>query len=137
MTNFYPFLNLNSGAFIPGQQIPRVKNLEEAKNYPCPPNTEVILLCADDETVLYFKKTDANGYCTVDRHRHYPDPEPTQQDINDQRYISVDTFNKFKEEILDAINARNSGENQANKKHDANRPYKQQPGSDANVHGKF
>lgn len=102
MQNF-PFFNFNSGAYISGQQIPRVKGQDEAKNYPCPPNTEVVLLDADDETVLYFKKTDANGYCTVDRHRHYPDPEPTQQEINDQRYITVDVFNKFKEEMLDAI----------------------------------
>ena len=132
MQNF-PFFGFNPGAIITGQQIPRVKGMEEARNYPTPPNTEVILLDADDETILYFKKTDANGYCTVERHRHYPDPEPTQQELNDKRYVTVETFNQtinqFKEEMLNAITStatkHAAGENPANKKHDGNRPCKQ------------
>ena len=135
MNQLYPFMGLNSGALIPGQQIPKVKGLEEAKNYPCPPNTEVVLLDSDDESVLYFRKTDVNGYCTVERHRHFPDPEPSQQELNDQRYISVETFNKFREEILDAINRRSNGETTTTKKYDANRTNKQQSGANAQVHG--
>lgn len=125
MLQNFPFYNINPGALIPGQQIPRVKGLEEAKNYPFPPNTEGVLLDADDASVLYFKKTDVNGYCTVDRHRHYPDPEPTQQELNDQRYVTADAFNKFKEEMLSAINRRTGNENPTVKKYDANRTNKQ------------
>ena len=136
MNQQFPFFNFNTGAFMPGQQVPRVKGLEEAKNYPCPPNTEVILKDADDDTILYFKKTDANGYCTVDRHRHYPDPEPTQQEINDQRYVSAETFNKFKEEILDAINRSSFSSESTVRKHDANSMLKQQSGTNGSPNGK-
>ena len=130
MTNPYQLFTVNSGALLPGQQIPKVKGLEDAKKYPCPPNTEIILLDTDDDSVLYFRKTDANGYSTVTRHRYYPDPEPTQQELNDQRYITIDAFNKFKEEMLDAINAatrvkQSNRETTTNKKYDANSTYKQ------------
>ena len=137
MNQNFPFFNFNPGAFVSGQQIPKVKGVEEAKNYPSPPNTEVVLLDADDNSVLYFKKTDANGYCTVDRHRHYPDPEPTQQEINDARYISVTEFNKFKEDVLNAINSRSgNNENSAVKKYDGNRTNKFQSGTNASINGK-
>ena len=139
MTPNFPFFNFNTGAYISGQQIPRVKGIEEARNYPCPPNTEVILMDTDDETVLYFRKTDANGYATVERHRHYPDPEPTQQEINDQRYVTVTAFNQFKEDVLSAIRSTakqsNAGSASQNKKYDENRSNQRKPGTDASVNG--
>ena len=81
---------------------PRVKNSEEAEKYPLGPNSEMVLFDASDDTILYLKKTDAQGFSTVIRHRYYPDPEPTQQEINDQRYVTIDEFNKLKEELLNA-----------------------------------
>lgn len=139
MTPNFPFFNFNSGAYISGQQIPRVKSIDEARNYPCPPNTEVILMDSEDETVLYFRKTDANGYATVERHRHYPDPEPTQQEINDKRYITVDTFNQFKEEILSEIRSANkyssAGQTSKNKKYDENSSFQRKSGTDAGFNG--
>ena len=120
----YPTINFN-GAFITGQKIPKVKGTGGANEYPTPPNTEVVLLDSDDDTILYIKQTDANGYGTVTRCRYYEDPEPTQQEINDMRYITIDEFNKFKEEMLSAIRSNQSGYNtESNKKNENN--YKQQ-----------
>lgn len=119
MNNLYPTLNLN-GAFITGQTIPKVRGTDEASKYPTPPNTEVVLLDGADDTILYIKKTDANGYGTVTRCRYYEDPEPTQQEINDKRYITIDEFNKFREEMLNAVRSvsgNNTDSNKKNEKH--------------------
>ncbi|MBO7452564.1 MAG: hypothetical protein J6U54_19725, partial [Clostridiales bacterium] len=118
-TGLYPSFNFS----IPNVNyisIPRVRNSEEAEKYPLGPNSEMVLLHASDDTILYFKKTDAQGFSTVVRYRYYPDPEPTQQEINDQRYVTIEEFNKLKEELLNATRQSNwkRRENQSTKKDD-------------------
>lgn len=96
------FPSINLGAFMSGQKIPKVDGTKEADKYPTPPNSEVVLLDSKDDTLLYVKTTDINNYSTVKRCRYYEDPEPTAQELNDQRYITIEEFNKFKEELLNA-----------------------------------
>lgn len=96
------FPSINFGALMSGQKIPKVDGMKEADRYPTPPNSEVVLLDSKDDTLLYIKSTDVNNYSTIKRCRYYEDPEPTAQELNDQRYITIDEFNKFKEELLNA-----------------------------------
>lgn len=102
--------------------LPRVSSTKEVEDFPMTSlNSEEVYLNKEDDTVLYIKRVDANGKCTTTRYRFYPDPEPTQQQINDERYVTADQFNKFKEDILNSINQnkfngrnRNNGSKPAN-----------------------
>lgn len=75
-------------------QIPRVNGSSEAKNYPSQYGSEIVLLDSNDSSLMYIKNTDANGMVRVSRYRYYEDPEPTQQEINDSRYLTKDEFNQ-------------------------------------------
>lgn len=118
------FPNLSSQLFYPRMNnlIPRVSSTKEVEDFPMTSlNSEEVYLNKEDDTVLYIKRVDANGKCTTTRYRFYPDPEPTQQQINDERYVTADQFNKFKEDILNSINQnkfngrnRNNGSKPAN-----------------------
>ena len=92
--------------------VPLVSNVEEAKSYPSPFNSEIFLKDSADETLLYIKKTDVNGVVSVKRYRYFEDPEPTQQEINDERYITKVDFDKqiqsLRNDIFEAIN-KNKG----------------------------
>lgn len=117
--NLYPSINF-SLPNINYISVPRVKSTEEAKQYPLGPNSEQVLFNSEDNSVLYLKKTDAQGFPSVERYRYYPDPEPTQQEINDKRYVTIEEFNSLKEELLNAARQSNwkRRENQPNKKDD-------------------
>lgn len=85
----------------------RVSSTKEVEDIPISAlNSELVCLNKDDDSVLYIKRVDSNGKATVKRYRYYEDPEPTQQEINDQRYVTMDSFNKFKEDILAALNKK-------------------------------
>lgn len=92
--------------------VPLVSNVEEAKSYPSTFNSEIFLKDSADETLLYIKKTDINGAVSVKRYRYFEDPEPTQQEINDERYITKVDFDKqiqsLRNDIFEAIN-KNKG----------------------------
>lgn len=100
----------NISALIPGQILPSVHGTSEAEKYPTPNNSEVVLKDADDDTLLYIKTTDVNGFGKVKRMRCYEDPEPSIQDLNDQRYVTIEDFNKFKKEMKEILDSgRNNG----------------------------
>lgn len=85
--------------------LPRVSSTKEVEDFPMTSlNTEEVYLNKEDDTVLYIKRIDTNGKCTTTRYRFYPDPEPTQQQINDERYVTIDQFKQLKEDILNTIN---------------------------------
>lgn len=126
----------NISALMPGQMLPSVHGTSEAEKYPTPNNSEVVLKDSDDDTLLYIKTTDINGFGKVRRLRCYEDPEPTIQDLNDRRYVTIDDFNAFKAELSkkleDAItNGRssrqpNDGANSEDKRYEkgGNRKFK-------------
>lgn len=93
--------------------IPTVSGSGEAKQYPSAFNSEIVLKDSNDDTLMYIKKTDVNGAISVKRYRYYEDPEPTQQEINDERYITKEDFEKqftnFKNDILNTINKQHKG----------------------------
>lgn len=105
-------INFNSiSALIPGQTIMSLHGTAEVDKYPIPNNSEVAFKDADDDTLMYIKTTDANGFGKVKRLRYYEDPEPTEQELNDRRYVTIEDFNKFKSEIKEILNnGRNSGQ---------------------------
>lgn len=88
------------------QQLPRVNGSSEAKNYPSSFNSEIVLLDSNDSSLMYIKATDMNGAVRVSRYRYYEDPEPTQQEINDSRYLTKEDFNRqiaeLKQELLNS-----------------------------------
>lgn len=102
-----PMLQMNNSLYN-STSIQKVGSCEEAKSYPAPFNSEIVLKDASDDTLLYIKKTDINGATSVKRYRYYEDPEPTQQEINDERYITKEDFNKqmtdLRNDIFSALN---------------------------------
>ena len=88
--------------------LPRASSVKEVDETPITTlNSEQVFLNKDDDTIMYIKRVDSNGKVTSTRYRFYEDPEPTQQQINDSRYVTIDEFNKLKEEILSSINNKN------------------------------
>ena len=84
---------------LSGTEIPKVQTVADASRYPAKPNSEDVLLDSNDPDIAYFRKTDANGFVQVDRRRCIPEPEPTQQDLNDARYLSREEFSNFMNEF--------------------------------------
>lgn len=107
---------------VGASSIPTVGNTEEAKSYPTAFNSEVVLKDSSDETLMYIKKTDVNGAISVKRYRYYEDPEPTQQQLNDERYITKADFelqmNNLKNDILNSINKSRGKYNNGNRSND-------------------
>lgn len=88
--------------------IERVSSIKDIENTPITTlNSEDVYFNKDDDTVLYISRVDSNGARTIKRYRYYEDPEPTQQQINDSRYVTIEEFNKLKDEILSSINNKN------------------------------
>lgn len=78
------------------QQLPKVNGLESAKAYQTQPNSQVALFDANED-IMYIKTTDASNFPTI---RIFKFSEVTETDIKDERYLTIDEFNKFKEELL-------------------------------------
>lgn len=90
--------------------IPKVKSTDEALRYPAQRSNEDVLFDENDPQIAYFRSTDANGYVQVDRRRCISEPEPTAEEIADQRYLSrsefsnfIDSFNQFREEMMSNV----------------------------------
>lgn len=85
--------------------IQRVASIKEIESTPITTlNSEEVYLNKEDDTVLYISRVDSNGSRIIKRYRFYEDPEPTQQQINDSRYVTIEDFNKLKEDINTLIN---------------------------------
>lgn len=79
-----------------GQQLIKVNGLDSAKAYQTQPNSQVALFDANEDT-MYIKTTDASNFPTI---RIFKFSEVTETEIKDERYVTMDEFNKFKEELL-------------------------------------
>lgn len=79
-------------------QLIRVNGIESAKAYPTQPNSTVALFDSNDD-IMYIKSTDASNFPTVRRFRFH---EEAVENVvtNNVQYVTVDEFNKFKEEML-------------------------------------
>lgn len=110
---------------IPGPQLTRVNGLDSAKAFPTVANAMYALFDENDD-ILYIKQTDASNYPTIKRYRFVLEEE---KPVTLQQYVTVEEFNKFKEELLNAKqfirtesgsnkSKWNNGSSGSNQKHD-------------------
>lgn len=90
----------NNQTLLPGQRLIKVKGYEAADKYPMPRDCETVLF-DDDEDYFYVKKTDTNGGVMLCRFKYEEDPIPH---FDPKKYVTVDDFAKFKEDILNGFN---------------------------------
>lgn len=93
-----PLMGTQFQPSIAGNQLIKVKDLDSAKAYPTSPNSSVALFEENDD-VMYIKSTDANNFPTIRKFRFTEEPLEVP---NSSQYVTLDEFNKFKEEILNA-----------------------------------
>lgn len=104
------------------QELNRVNGMDSAKAFPTAPNSTVALFDSNDD-VMYIKSTDASNFPTIRRFRFIEEPEVQN---NNAQYVTVDEFNKFKEEVLNAqqfiqsANKWNVAEHATNTEHNEN-----------------
>ena len=92
---------LNSNPLLtPGQRLLRAKGFEAAEKYPFPRDCEAVIF-DEDEDVFYLKFTDVNGAVTVRMFDYTERPIPK---FDPTKYVTVDDFKSFKEEILNGFN---------------------------------
>ena len=74
----------------------KVNGLESVKAYSTVPNSTVILFDANED-IFYLKTTDASNYPSI---RSFTFEELKAPTDNVTQYVTMNEFNKFKEEIL-------------------------------------
>lgn len=79
------------------QGLVKVSGIDGAKAYQMPPNAAAALF-HESEDIFYVKTTDGAGFPTIRAFRFEPMEEETK-DTRDCRYVTVEEFNKFKEEL--------------------------------------
>lgn len=95
-------LNTQNPTLLPGQRLLSVKGgYEAAEKYPTPRDCEAAIF-DEDEDYLYIKRTDTNGGVTITRYSLIEDPIPR---FDPKKYVTVDDFTSFKEEILNGFNS--------------------------------
>ena len=102
----YPFMN-NYAALSKSNEPITVNGLDSAKAYPTMPNSRIILFDTTDD-IFYCKETDSNNFPTIRTYR-YTEVQPTSK--VDPQYVTLEEFNKFKEELLNGEQFVRSGGN--------------------------
>lgn len=74
----------------------RVKGIDSAKAYPTSPNTDTIMFDEDND-VMYLKSTDASNFPTV---RRFVFHEEEDTPVEEAKYVTLEEFNRFKEELI-------------------------------------
>ena len=89
---------LPSNASSGNDQLVGVNGFESAKAYPTKPNGTYVLFDTNKD-VFYVKNTDASNFPTLKAYsfKEITNPEET---ANDEKYVTVEEFRKFKKEIL-------------------------------------
>lgn len=80
-------------------QLTQVNGIESAKAYPTAPNSMYALFDSNDD-VFYVKTTDASNFPVIKKYRFYEETEPVKEEAS--KYVTVEEFEKFKKEMLDA-----------------------------------
>ena len=83
------------------QSLLRVNGIESAKAYPTQPNSMVALF-DENEDVFYIKSTDASNFPTIKKYRFTEEVEKKPEEIANEKFVTIEEFSKFKEEVLDA-----------------------------------
>lgn len=83
------------------QTILKVNGIESAKAYPTQPNSMVALF-DENEDVFYIKSTDASNFPTIRKYRFVEETDKKENEIDSSKFVTVDEFSKFKEEVLNA-----------------------------------
>lgn len=93
--------NIINPVLTPGQRLLSIKGGYEAvEKYPMPRDCHAPIF-DEDEDYLYIKRTDANGGASIQRYHLEEDPIPK---FDPKKYVTVEDFNNFKEEILNGFN---------------------------------
>lgn len=90
----------------------KVKGIESMKQFPMQPNSRDMAFDMDDN-IFYVATTDASNFRTIERFRfeRIEDEVPAAP-----QYVTMEEFNKFKEDILNGKHAVRSGaDNSSNK----------------------
>lgn len=109
MTNYFnPYGNNTQFGFSPfiqnttqpqAQQLTKVSGLDGAKAYQMAPNSAVALF-HESEDILYIKVTDGAGFPTIRTFKFTPCEETPTVEV--EKYVTIDEFEKFKQEVLNA-----------------------------------
>lgn len=99
-----------------------VNGLESVRMFQTKPNSKYVLFDLNED-ILYIKQTDASNFPTITRYRYVKEVE----DKPSEKYVTVEEFEKFKEDLLNAKQSTRSGtkrggstsRSSANKEHDA------------------
>lgn len=92
--------NNSNPTLLPGQRLLKAKGCEAAEKYPMPRDCEAAIF-DEDEDYCYIKKTDTNGGVILLRYKLEEDPIPH---FDPKKYVTIDDFTKFKEEMLNGFN---------------------------------
>ena len=99
-------LNSLNSTIFPGHRVPRVNGWKEAEKYQLPRDSEAVILDQSPESdYIYMKRVDAAGVETFARYKIVEEPIP---EFNPEKFVTIDDFSKFKEEILDGFNSLKS-----------------------------
>ena len=124
-------VNINGySAGLPGAQLNKAKGIDQAKLFPCG-SSSTIPIFDEDQDVFYIKTTDALGNVTSIREFEYK--EKVILPPLDNRYVTVDQLNQFKNDIIGEIRnvKRVQQSNESGKQHKSNKPNKPNDISDS------
>jgi len=92
MTSFYGY---NIGP-LPGKDLPKVKGIESARQYPTMPDSRCVVF-EDDDDVFYLIETDSSNYKSSIRRFRFT--EESIEAANDAKYATKEDFNLLREAI--------------------------------------
>ena len=90
MQNLYGY-NIGIGS----NDLPKVKGIESARQFPTQPNSRVAIFDEDDD-VFYVIATDASNFKSIRRFRFNEEPIEVAYD---NKYVTKEEFNSLKEAI--------------------------------------
>ena len=93
-------MNTVNPVLTPGQRLLKSNGFEAAEKYPFPRDCQAAIF-DEEEDVFYLKTTDVNGAVTIRMFEYAEKPIPK---FDPKKYVTVDDFANFKEEILNGFN---------------------------------
>lgn len=98
-STFSPNINFQIPGVAAGGPLKSVSSTAEALQMPGLPSSQDVLLDTNDPEIAYFRQIDANGKVAIDRRRCVSEPEPTIEELVDQKYVSKSDMDEFREEM--------------------------------------
>lgn len=99
LPTYTPSVQLQFPAFNSFGPLQKVASTAEALAFRGMPGSEDVLLDTNDPEIAYFRQIDASGNVYIDRRRCVAEPEPTIEEIADQKYASKIDVDEFREEM--------------------------------------